>query len=220
MNVSYSNYRKKIFIESIDISKNIFSCFDCDKVFNVEEIVDHIKENTEKILNNPPKGTWVKRKNDRLIIGSSTQSRDFFALFFIGLFFLFFINYYFFIEITEAIFDNLGSVLFYLIFSAIPFFLLCSAIYSWFGKVEIVICEKPYIFSGVGIIGTKKYVDFNTARRIYSLSFIDSDSEGWKMIRKIIIEDEKNIEISMNFINTERETFLLNILQYKKAKML
>jgi len=39
------------------------------------------------------------------------------------------------------------------------------------------------------------------------------------VIRKIIIEDENNIEISMNFINAEKEKFLLKILQYKKAKI-
>jgi hypothetical protein len=208
----------------MNVLENNCSCVTCGKIFDIpEQMARSIKNEIERRLSKPPKGAWVKEKNGRLRIGVSTKYRSdsFFLLLFVGLAFSpsvpqFFMTLY--AAVSSG--SHISISLFYFIFVVISCVLIWMAIYSWFGKVELIICKESYVFIGVGIIGIKKYVDFNTVRRIYPLSFINSDSEGRQMIRKIIIEDEKNIEISMQFINAEKRIFLLKILQYKKAKLL
>jgi hypothetical protein len=211
---------KKILANDINLSENICFCVNCDEVFHITEMIaqDEITE-AEKLLSNPPKGTWVKRKNDRLVIGSSTRSKDFFITLLFALVFSIISIPQFFMALYAALFENLHIVflLLHFIFFAVSCMLIWLTIYSLFGKVEIIISGNPYIFYGVGIFGSKKYINFSTVKKISKHTFSPVDGG---IHRKITIEGERYIEIPTDSINVEKEDFLYKILQYKKSGLL
>ena len=219
MKLNCPNCCQRILENNINISENICSCVNCNEVFYISEMMTQGEDvEMEKMLSNPPKGTWAKREIDRLVIGSSTRSKNFFIILLFALVFSIVSIPQFFMALYIFLFESLHIVflLLHLIFFIVSCGLIWLTIYSLFGKIEIIINKNPYIFYGVGIFGSKKYINFQNIKRIYKSTF--NDSEGG-IHRKIVIEGEKYIEIPTESISAEKEDFLYNMLQYKKSKL-
>ena len=167
----------------------------------------------ENLLRNPPKGAWVKKDIGREIIGISTRSKSsifilIFTLAFSGASFLVLFQI---IMIRELI----VSLLIMLIFAPAVIFLWVQVFYSIFGKIEFVTNKngQDYIFVGIGRIGKKHVLKWASIKNIFEQ--ISHNSEGGSS-KKIFIEGEKLIKISINGINKNKSTFLIKVLKYHK----
>jgi len=183
----------------------------------------------EKLLRNPPKGAWVKKDNDKELIGVSTLARGGFILLPFSLLFCGF-SYLGFSQILKNESTSLVPLLVMLPFAAASIFLVITALYSLFGKVELVINKKEpdYIFTGIGSIGKTRNIKWKSIKEIHEKTTYHKtrnthSSRGagrhqytTYAVKNIYIEGEETIKISAKFLNAEKLKFLLCALLYYK----
>jgi len=168
--------------------------------------------NTDNLLRNPPKGAWVKKDIGKEIIGVSTNSKSaiflfFFSIAFSGVTFLVIYQFLFLRLIIGLVFMS--------IFAVVSIILWIHVFYLAFGKIELVMDKngQDYIFTGIGKVGKKLILNWSSIKSIYEQTIKDSENSSR---RKIFIDAEKLLTISLDGINNEKSTFLLQVLKYQK----
>jgi len=168
--------------------------------------------NTDNLLRNPPKGAWVRKDIGKEIIGVSTRSKVAIFLVFFSIAFssVSFFGIYYFITLRLFI-----GVLFLSIFVVVSLILWRHVFFLIFGKIELVMDKNghDYIFTGIGKVGKKLIINWSSIKSIYEQTIKDSENSSR---RKIFIDAEKLLTISLDGINNEKSTFLLQVLKYQK----
>ena len=150
------NCQVEIPIESINVSTDLAHCQKCNEVFKISETFFGNSFDSFQI-DNPPKGVWIDKKFDRIIIGASLRSP---IAFFLVPFML--------VWSGGSIGGIYGTQIYtghfnlFLSLFGIPF--LIGAIIFWsitlmaiWGKVEITLTEEGgTIFTGLGSKGLRK----------------------------------------------------------------
>ncbi|GHV07863.1 hypothetical protein FACS189485_18710 [Spirochaetia bacterium] len=209
--------RKIIINENINTQKDTCVCQNCNELFYLSELLeqDDIID-AEELLLCPPKGISVIRDLEKLIIRSSTISKD-------SLFFIIFISLFGGVSISgflQVVNDkSIIGIIFICPFLAATLFILWKLLYSIFGKIEIIFSrnENVKIFYGIGNIGKNYHVEWDKLKRIYKLQSRNSENQ-WN--KEIIIEGNKTISISLENINEIKSEFLIKILKNYKYKKL
>ena len=201
---------------NINVLKDICLCQNCSELYCLSEILDQDDmEKAEQLLFYPPKGISVKKEIGKLIIQISTFSKSAFVLVPFSILF----GGISIIGLLVAIFmnENIGFTILWLIFFGVSVPLLWKTVYSILGKIRIVFTEdkKVHVFIGVGKIGKKVNINWESIKKIFELKSHDMDG-GLK--REIYIEEEKTVKIPLEDINEEKSRFLLLILKYYKYK--
>jgi hypothetical protein len=142
--------------ENINIMTDVGQCQNCNHVFKISENLDNdIYDGFD--INNPPKGTWIRRELNQLVIGATTRSP---IAFFIVPFMVVWsggsIGGIYGSQIINGEFNPLMSLF------GIPF--LIGSIIFWsfalmsiWGKVEVTLDKfGGKTFTGVGSIGLTK----------------------------------------------------------------
>ena len=198
----------------INISKDICFCKYCNEYFFISEILNNDEYiEAGKMLLNPPKGTWINKYNDQLIIGTFTHSKNAFFLLPFSLFFSIISFAGFFGTIKNN--ENIIFSLFWLIFIIPSCILIWKTIYAIFGKIEIKYSQNMIIFIGVGKVGKKINIKWDLVKKIIRSN--SRDNEG-HITNEIIIEENNFIRISVNDINEIKRRFLYILLKYLKNK--
>jgi hypothetical protein len=179
--------------------------------FYVHELLSEsdIKK-AEELIFSPPKGTWIKKKYDRIIIGISFFAKD--ALRILPFSFVLIIPFIGLIG-TIIIYKNIiGALIEWSIFLIPSIIILWKIMLIFFGRAEIVFSSKPYIFSGVFIFGKKKYFNSELVKRIFEIRTVPDSFNNYK--KDIYIEEEKIIEIPLNYAPDSKSNFFILMLKY------
>ena len=214
MEINCPKCQIKISSNDINISENICLCKYCDEMFYISEILDQDEYiEAGKMLLNPPKGTWINKSDNQLIIGSSTHSKNAFffvpfSLFFSGISFT-----GFFITIFSNV--NILFSLFWLLFVIPSFALIWKTIFTIFGKIEIRFSKNMSIFTGVGKFGRKIYINWDSVKKITKS---DSRNTEGTVTNEIIIEEKDTKRIHINDFNKIKQRFLYILLKYYRHK--
>jgi len=168
--------------------------------------------NTDNLLRNPPKGVWVKKDIGKEIIGVSTRSKIaiFILIFSIAFSGVTFLGIYQFLRLRIII-----GLVFMSILVAVSIILWKHVFFLIFGKIELVMDKNghDYIFTGIGKAGKRLIINWSSIKNIYEQT--SKSSEGVPN-RKILIDGDKLLEISLDGINDEKSMFLLQVLKYQK----
>ena len=155
--------------ENVNTEKDYAFCTTCQDVFTISALLHKVNEAglSEKIINDPPKGAWRYEDYDKKIIGATTRSPlAFFLVPFMMIWSGGSLGVIYVSQIISGEFDLYLS-LFGIPFLAGSIVLLCVTSMAIAGKVEVVIGEDSYVFTGVGTVGIKKKFDWNSVVRIY-----------------------------------------------------
>ena len=208
--------------DKIDVSEDTCICPYCNGTFYLSDLWDQedIKK-IEKMLLDPPKGTWVKKKHDQLNIGISTwwiNIQSILLFIFVLILSPFTMLTWLGIElyghrILEACFVFIGVIV-----STKVFLRTIDAIYI---KREIVFKknDKVYIHTG---IGKRKYIVWDSIKRIYTAKSITHENIPKEIpldiSNDIFIEGQTLIKIPINDVNKIKSDFLLQALKYYRYK--
>jgi len=200
--------------KDFNAAENICVCHSCNELFKLSEILDQdtIYE-IENLLRNPPKGAWVRKDIGKEIIGVCTRSK---SAIFLLLFTLAFSSFSFAMFFNILPTRSILLILFMLPFVAASIFLWTQVFYSIFGKVELVIDKngQDFIFTGIGKIGKKRIIKWQSIKSIYEKTTHTSENSS----TNIYIEGGKIIKISRTYINDDKSKFLIDVLKYYKDK--
>jgi hypothetical protein len=156
----------------------------------------------------PPKGIRIKKEYGKLSINISLYDNVALPLLFLSIIGLL------------PFFGVVGSIILYkkliYIIEWLPFLVISTMIlrkiyFQIFGEIKIVFCERMYIFTGIGIFGNKKYINWDAVQKIYNISLpCDKDD-----IRKFLyIEEQKTNIIPLYYITDFKIEYLLFVLRY------
>ncbi|MDR2942935.1 MAG: hypothetical protein LBV17_10125 [Treponema sp.] len=203
---------------NINVAEDIYVCSKCNELFKLSEILDQENINeAENLLRNPPKGIWIGKNNENTKIKISTHSSSAVFLIFFTLVFSS-ISFLIFLQILTA--KSIIGLLFISVFVAVSIYLWIQVFFSLFGKIEIIIninkSIKDYIFTGIGIIGKKHYINWKKIINIYAYSYHYSEGSAIKSI--FMSEENKLIKIPISYINDNKRMFLLSVLKYYRRK--
>lgn len=196
--------------DEINISENVCFCKKCNEIFSISNILDEEEhDEVEGMLQNPPKGAWIIKNYNNLLIGVSTHSKESITILLFNILFSGFIYF----AVYDIVFRQKALLmsLFMLPFVLATFYLIKETLFAFFGKIEINICSDTYIFIGVGKIGKKRFINWESIKKIWKS--VARESEGG-IKKEIFIEEKKLISIPLKFINDDKGKFLYNILRY------
>jgi len=196
-------------LKDINISKNICFCQNCNDKFNLfNAIYKKKKHNINEMLKNPPKGIFIKNKNEKLIIKILLFDKEVLPL-------------YFFIIIpiipiigfigSFIIYRNINVLIEWLIFliPGIIFFILF--LFKIFGKIDFIFNKNMYIFTGIGIIGKKKIINWDYIKKIYEVD-LPYDKDDIK--NYLYIEEHITHIIKLHYISKLKIEYLIYVLKY------
>ena len=164
----------------------------------------------EELLVYPPKGTWIKKKFEGVIIGASFFSKySLILLPFLLILIIPFIGFIGSIIVNKNIIDSFLEWFIFLIPSCI---ILWKVLLQLFGKVEIIISKKTYFFIGIFLFGKKKYIDFQCIKNIYE---IKSEPDSFKNYKKeLYLEGNKTIIIPIFYLSDLKSDYLILMIKY------
>ncbi|MDR0322487.1 MAG: hypothetical protein LBI28_13385 [Treponema sp.] len=206
--------------ENINAEKDYVFCNMCQNAFKISDLLDTAGHNenetilAEKIIKNPPKGAWKYKDFNKLIIGATTRSLT--ALFLVPFMIVWSGGSIGGIYIMQMI---TGEFNLFLSLCGIPFligsiFLLATTLMTVVGKVEIVIGDDSYVFTGVGKIGIKKRFDWKSVVRIYEdKNTVTGFFSNNRYSSSIYLEGKTRIRFG-NGLKEEHKYFLLTALRY------
>lgn len=190
-----------------------------------EEKTIPAKEELEKIVQNPPKGMWIREENGNIVIGSSLHTAS-------SLFLLLFLGFLFFMVISLNIyFLSQGALDSYHIYRRIILvdLALCGLFLRLFlysianfrtslkSKFEFSVGKESYVIKKPGKKENKEYIDWYSVEQIYHRITQTHDvSNGITTDYNIVMEgnDGKEIVIPNICRKKNQKIFLLSALQY------
>ncbi len=198
--------------EQVNIAQDIGFCPSCDEAFKISDSFEPKKEVVnEAILEEAPKGAWVRTSAREIIIGATTRSA---AAFFLVPFMLVWsggsLGGIYGSQIASGEFDLLMSLfgLPFLIGSIIFWALALMAIN---GKVEVSIGHESKVFVGIGSLGWTRRFDWGSITTIHEdISGVNYPG-GYN--RAIVLEGKGRIKFGSN-LTSERQYFVVNALKY------
>ena len=165
------------------------------------------------IAENKPKGTWKYKKNNSIVIGTSTRSpAAFFSMFFCIVMLSWIPKKNYGLELLKQILigEIDTAILTYGIIYLFAFIIVLSvALRTIAGKIEVVIGANSYVFTGIGKIGIKNNINWDLVKNIY---------ETKRNQNQVIIIEEKKQLIFGSELNDERRFYLVTTLQYLLKK--
>jgi len=210
---------RRILSNEINIAEDIFFCQNCNEMFHISEILNQDEYiEAEKMLLNPPKGTWIHKNSGQLTIGVSTHSKNAFILFPFALVFSFVSFFAFGGTLIIADISIIFSLL-WLVFVIPSCILIWKTTFAIFGKIEITFSQNTHIFIGIGRLGKKIYINWKQIKSIIKSSprYIENDG-GYFVINEMIVQEEKYIKIPTDDISDIKKRFLYLLLKYHKHK--
>jgi hypothetical protein len=200
----------KIISKDINVSKNICYCKDCSGKYSIFDILYGKNQyDLNEILGNPPKGIWIKNGNEEFIIGVLLYSKKALPLLFLSVIGLIpFVG-----AIGTMIFHKTLNVIEWLPFLIVSGIILQKIYFQLFGKIEFVFCGQMYVFSGIGKLGKKKYIDWKSVKKIYEVPML-YDKDDTRKYLYIEIEGQKTIIIPLHYISDLQSEYLSFVLKH------
>lgn len=200
----------EILKDNINIQTDIAYCPNCNKTFKISENVPTEFEDGFDI-NNPPKGTWIKKEMNSLIIGATTRSL-----------FAFFLVPFMIVWSGGSLGGIYGGQFFkgefdlFLSLFGIPF--LLGSILFWsltlmsiWGKVELTLDKNGgRVFTGLGILGISKYFKWDEISLIKENKGNTSYSESQG--GKLTLEGKKKISFALG-VKENRQYYLYRAMK-------
>ncbi|MCL2186328.1 MAG: YfjD family protein [Treponema sp.] len=199
---------------NINAAENICVCQSCNELFKLSELLDQDTiDDAERMLDNPPEGTWVKKDMSTTVAGVSTHTKNSYIL---ALFALAFSAISLFIFSKALATGNILVVIFVSTFVGFSVYLWIKVIFSMFGKIELVMTHnEDYLFIGVRSIGQKYLLNWSEIKDIYDQTLVNSRGVH---LKNIYIDGDKLIKIPTESIDKTKSDFLIKILKYYKDK--
>jgi len=202
----------KLAISSIDtnIAENICFCKNCNETYYISNILNEDEHfEIDKMLNDPPKGTWNIKNYDEMLIGVSTFSKESISVLIFNILFSGFIYFC----IFDILFRHKAILasLFMIPFVLASLYLMKETLFAFFGKIEIHFCKDTYIFIGVGKIGKKHFIKWDSLKGIWKS--VTRESEGG-IKKEIFIEEKRIITIPLKYITDNKGKYLFYALKY------
>ena len=200
--------------DDTNFHQNIFLCRKCSGVFYISGAQNQEKINEAgNILENPPRGAWIREDHHNIRIGVSVRppkivSRILFCLFFCGMT----------VGGIAEVIQNLRDAFHITIISVfflISLFLIGDLLFFLFGKIELVFSRRVYVFSGVGIIGKKRYIQWEQVKDVHLVLDVHSQGPGRKVL---VIEEKKKIKVPVKYLSDDKMHFLLAGIVFYKGK--
>jgi hypothetical protein len=183
-----------------DESEDTVLCLNCNKEISLLSIEEYNEQDDIEYINT---NTWEENKIIKIPLNTGRVFFTGIIIIAIGLF-----------GFIQAIINKSWgpNIYIYIIFSIIGCYILLMYFY---GKLIFSIGKNSFIFTGVGKIGFKKKIDWNTVKEIYR------DKSLLKRGRKyyIILRGNKKVKIDITWLNENTRECLLNTLRdlrYKK----
>ena len=216
--------RRLVEKENINAEKDYAFCPVCQEAFMISALLqgDNGDQNEtelfEKIMREPPRGTWKHEDFDKKTIGATMRSP--FAFFLVPFMMVWSGGSLGGIYLTQLI-----SGKFNLVISLIGLPFLLGSIIFWSmtvmtiaGKVEVIIGKDSYVFTGVGKLGIKKRFDWDSAVRIYEDKILPNGFfHNARYASSIFIEGKTRIKFGAG-LREDRKYFLLTALKYLHHK--
>lgn len=214
MKIKCAKCKQQIPADQINMSTDLAFCTFCNEAFKISEAVDLDIVNVN-FLQNPPKGAWFRNEPDNIVVGATTRSPIAFLLVpFMIIWSGGSVGGIYGSQIIEGQFDPIRSLF------GIPF--LLGSVLFWsialmaiWGKVEVTIGEKSYVFVGLGKLGWKRHFDWHS---------VTSVSEGFSKINypgshnaTIVLDGQSPLKFGTG-LNEKRKHFVLNVLKYLHSK--
>jgi len=180
----------------------------------------------ERLLRNPPKGAWVRKNSGQERIGAVIKSKGAAVMFIFSIIFTGTVVFGF---MNAVSYGRIILFFFMAPFAAASVLLWYRTFLSLFGKIELVINRKEpdYLFTGIGTIGKKRVVNWQSLSNIYEKeTFIETDpvrppaspeeynQKTGYTVKHIYLEGENTVKISANGISEEKRKFLIGALKY------
>jgi len=226
------NCKNQLSLDTINGSKIIYKCSNCNEILYLSDLLDIDK--AEKLLLQPPKRVKVKRKKGLIIVyvpvNLNKISYIFLFIFILTIFSIFlapFIWSLYKINSNEFV-VNIINIILGIVCGIIGIRILSLHLWnifcSMFKRIKIVFSDNNiYIYKGLG----EKYenIDINFIKKIYTIKSIKEykdidDIKSVDIDRKIYIEIENNntIEINVHDVNEINSLFLIQIIKYFSYK--
>jgi hypothetical protein len=205
----------KISKENINIATDLGQCGSCEHIFRISENIQTNIVNDNFNMNKPPKGAWVNKRKDRVVIGVSTGSWDLFFGYLLGVMVAGgCVGGVYGSQIIRAEF-NLPLSLFGIFFVIFFLILWGQTLIAIWGKIVLTIDKRGgKIFTGVGMIGKTK---------VFSWAEVAVIKEN-----EVSINDHKTTEIWLegstrvsfgSDLSTEKRYYLFRALNDIMAKV-
>ena len=201
----------EIFQDTINISENLFLCKRCGEHFKITYAM--YREKIENLVNNPPKGTWIRKDYRNLYIGFSPRSP---RVLFLAIFTLLFGGVSFFGLVQILTYRDVLSTVIFLPFAVFTVFLIYKTLSVLFGKIELVFGDRVFLFSGLGPLGNKKYIDWENVKGIWESKTENRQDET--STRSIVIQGGQTVRIPVDFVDDEKVEFFVTALTYFRHK--
>ncbi len=149
----------------INVATDLAFCPPCNEGFKLSEAVDASPANAQ-VLDNPPRGAWLRREANRVVVGVSTRSpMAFFLVPFMCVWSGFSLGGIYGTQILKghfSLFQSLFGIPFVL--GSILFWSL--ALMTICGKVEVTLGDASSVFTGVGRLGWRRRFDWSAVQSI------------------------------------------------------
>lgn len=196
--------------DNINIQTDLAKCHSCSAIFKVSETIGTYNSDGFD-MDNSPKGTWLRRESNQIIIGATTKSP---VAFFLVPFMIVWsggsLGGIYGMQIIKGEFDLFTSLF------GIPF--LIGSIIFWslalmaiWGKVELTLDNKGgKVFTGIGTLGLiKKFTwsEISTVReKQYNINYPGSQGGS------ILLEGKRRISFGLG-VKESRRYYLLRALK-------
>ena len=225
------NCKTQLSVDTINGSKIIYKCSNCNEILDLSDLLDIDK--AEKLLLQPPKRVRVKRKKESIIVHvpvNLNKVTHIFLFIFLMLLFMFFlapliwslykIKYN---EFTANIINIIIGIISTIIGIHFLYLRILKMFCSIFRRIKLVFSGNNIcIYKGLG--EKKESIDINLIKKIYSTKSIKEykdivDVTSVDIIRKIYIElkNKNTIEINV-YVNEINLLFLVLIIKYFSYK--
>ncbi|MCP4522340.1 MAG: hypothetical protein GY827_11725 [Cytophagales bacterium] len=205
------NCNTEIDPQNINIQTDIAQCQSCHHIFKISENIETMNHDGFD-MDDPPKGTWIKREMNKMVIGVSTRSPfAFFLIPFMVVWSSMSIGGIYGSQIMSGEFNPFMSLF------GIPF--LLGSIIFWSialmtitGKVELTLDKQGgKIFTGVGVIGITKRFQWS------EVSSIEEKVSNLRMRGRqntsLVFEGKRRISFGYGLIREHRQYYLYRALK-------
>ena len=205
--------------ENLNIMTDLGQCSHCGHIFKISEsLTDTVDDHFD--INNAPKGAWVKKDFNQMVIGASTRSPlAFFLVPFMIVWSGASIGGIYGTQIISGEF-NIFMSLFGIPFLFGSFIFWSLALMSIWGKVEITIDKQGgTIFTGIGSVGRNKKFTWDEISSVnenlvlYSYNRSRNNSGN-----SIVLEGKRRISFGSR-LNENRRFYILKALQITLKKI-
>jgi hypothetical protein len=215
MRIHCPKCKQEVPAAQINVAADLALCPQCNEGFRVSECLD-LDTVTADVLENPPKGAWLKRELDRVVVGATTRSPiAFFLVPFMCVWSGFSLVGIYGSQIASGKF-NLTSSLFGIPFVLGSILFWAFALMAVCGKVEVTIGRTSAVFVGIGTLGWTRRFDWAAVRGIREEGSGVEYPGGQQ--KAIVMELEKGARLKFGSgLNETRRRFLAGALKHLRS---